>query len=343
MANYKGRVKTESEIQAQNIVTQHISGKRAALTQAVHAAPPVMETSLAAQAANLTSQERAKFNNRDLDALQENLGYEFADKMLLDEALCHSSFAHEHGLYVTNERLEFLGDSVLSFIIARALYKIYPESSEGELTKMRAALVCSKSLIERAVKIKLPDMMLLGRSFKFNTPKSLYEDALEAVIGAIMLDGGILAAEKVVKKLFLKISDLQALSGFNYDELEEVKIKEVNIKPEVKEVQAEIKSEIKAIKAEYDNAPVNININSDYKSRLQVWLQARHLPLPEYKLIRLTGPDHAPEFLVSAKVFLENNKQLEKQATGTNKKRAEAAAAALILKELEGLEHALRG
>nr|MBQ6739550.1 hypothetical protein [Synergistaceae bacterium] len=224
MANYKGRVKTESEIQAQNIVTQHISGKRAALTQAVHAAPPVMETSLAAQAANLTSQERAKFNNRDLDALQENLGYEFADKMLLDEALCHSSFAHEHGLYVTNERLEFLGDSVLSFIIARALYKIYPESSEGELTKMRAALVCSKSLIERAVKIKLPDMMLLGRSFKFNTPKSLYEDALEAVIGAVMLDGGILAAEKVVKKLFLKISDLQALSGFNYDELEEVKV-----------------------------------------------------------------------------------------------------------------------
>lgn len=336
MANYKGRVKTESEIQAQNIVTQHISGKRAALTQAVHAAPPVMETSLAAQAANLTSQERAKFNNRDLDALQENLGYEFADKMLLDEALCHSSFAHEHGLYVTNERLEFLGDSVLSFIIARALYKIYPESSEGELTKMRAALVCSKSLIERAVKIKLPDMMLLGRSFKFNTPKSLYEDALEAVIGAVMLDGGILAAEKVVKKLFLKISDLQALSGFNYDELEEVK---VNIKPEIKEVEVNITPEIKA---EYDNnAPVNIN--SDYKSRLQVWLQARHLPLPEYKLIRLSGPDHAPEFLVSAKVLLENNRQLEKQASGTNKKRAEAAAAALILKELEGLEHALRG
>ena len=336
MANYKGRVKTESEIQAQNIVTQHISGKRAALTQAVHAAPPVMETSLAAQAANLTSQERAKFNTRDLDALQENLGYEFADKMLLDEALCHSSFAHEHGLYVTNERLEFLGDSVLSFIIARALYKIYPESSEGELTKMRAALVCSKSLIERAVKIKLPDMMLLGRSFKFNTPKSLYEDALEAVIGAVMLDGGILAAEKVVKKLFLKISDLQALSGFNYDELEEVK---VNIKPEIKEVEVNITPEIKA---EYDNnAPVNIN--SDYKSRLQVWLQARHLPLPEYKLIRLSGPDHAPEFLVSAKVLLENNRQLEKQASGTNKKRAEAAAAALILKELEGLEHALRG
>ena len=342
MANYKGRAKTESELQAQNIVTQHISGKRAALTQAVHAAPPVMEMSLAAQAANLTPQERAKFNNRDLDVLQENLGYEFSDKMLLDEALCHSSFAHEHGLYVTNERLEFLGDSVLSFIIARALYKIYPDSSEGELTKMRAALVCSKSLIERAVKIRLPDMMLLGRSFKFNTPKSLYEDALEAVIGAVMLDGGILAAEKVVKKLFLKISDLQALSGFNYDELDEVK---VNIKPEVKvkvkEVKAEITPEIKAEYDKYDNAPVNIN--SDYKSRLQVWLQARHLPLPEYKLIRLTGPDHAPEFLVSVKVLLENNKQLEKQASGTNKKRAEASAAALILKELEGLEYALRG
>ena len=305
--------------------TQDVRRER---VSSLHAAPPIVETSLVAQAANLTPQERAKFNNRDLDALQGNLGYEFNDKMLLDEALCHSSFAHEHGLYVTNERLEFLGDSVLSFVIARALYKIYPDAGEGELTKMRAALVCSQSLIERAVKIKLPDMMLIGRSFKFDTPKSLYEDALEALIGAVTLDGGILAAEKVIKKLFLKISDLQALSEFDYSSLNLNKSKPENNNSNSKNIK---NSKNINIKQESNLS----RINADFKSRLQVWLQARHLPLPEYKLISLTGPDHAPEFLVSAKIYLDKDKELEVQASGTNKKRAEAKAAELLLKELE--------
>ncbi|MBQ8693149.1 MAG: ribonuclease III [Synergistaceae bacterium] len=312
-------------LMAKKYNTQDVRRER---VSSIHAAPPVIDTSLVAQAANLTPQERAKFYNRDLDALQGNLGYEFNDKMLLDEALCHSSFAHEHGLYVTNERLEFLGDSVLSFVIARALYKIYPDASEGELTKMRAALVCSQSLIERAVKIKLPDMMLIGKSFKFDTPKSLYEDALEALIGAVTLDGGILAAEKVIKKLFLKISDLQALSEFDYSSLN-LNLNINKSKPESKN--SNNKNNNIKIKQE-SNLP---NVNSDFKSKLQVWLQARHLPLPEYKLISSTGPDHAPEFLVSAKIYLDKDKELEVKASGTNKKRAEAKAAELLLKELE--------
>ncbi len=260
---------------------------------AAHAAPKIIDNSLVGQASNLSPQERAKANNRDLDALQYNLGYEFSDKMLLDEALCHSSFAHEHGLYVNNERLEFLGDSVLSFIVARSLYKMYPEATEGELTRMRAELVCSASIVARAESIKLPDMILIGRSFTKNgVPKSLYEDTLEAVIGAVCLDGGMSAAEKVVKKLFMRLQD-----HTNTDD----------------------------------------DINSDPKSRLQVFLQAGNNELPHYELIEKTGPMHAPHFLVSVKVVLNNGLEIEKTGTGSNKKSAESAAAALMLKELENL------
>lgn len=317
-----------------------------------HAAPKIIDNSLPAQAANLSPQERAKINNRDLDAFQYNLGYEFNDKILLDEALCHSSFAHEHGLYVNNERLEFLGDSVLSFIVARSLYKMYPDATEGELTHMRSELVCAESLVRRAVGIKLPEMILLGRSFKLDTPKSLYEDALEAVIGAVCLDGGIAAAEKVVKKLFLKISDLQKLSAFDEAAAAEKKAKNFykhndNVSDN-KDNKDKNNDNYKNDKNNNKNEKsgksqenfINLNINGDPKSRLQVWLQARHLPLPVYELISVTGPDHAPEFLVRAKIsgtenFEIKNFEIEKTASGLNKKSAEALAAAQILSEIE--------
>ena len=90
--------------------------------------------------------DAARLARRDLEGLQETLGYRFKDGGLLEEALCHSSFAHEHGLSLSNERLEFLGDSVLSFLVARILFERHPDATEGELSQIRSALVCGASL-----------------------------------------------------------------------------------------------------------------------------------------------------------------------------------------------------
>ena len=155
--------------------------------------------------------ERARIAGRDLNALEDALGYAFNDRGLLEEALCHSSFSHEHGLYFNNERLEFLGDSVLGFIVARALYRMYPDATEGELTRMRAELVRGVSLARRGEALGLPSLILHGNSMKGDLPQSLCEDAVEAILGAICLDGGLTAAERVVKRLFLREAEEQAV------------------------------------------------------------------------------------------------------------------------------------
>ena len=147
---------------------------------------------------------KAKFTEAQVEDLENELGYDFDDKVLLEEALTHSSYAREHGLMYQNERLEYLGDSVLGFIIARALYKMYPEATEGELTRMRAELVKADSLFKKAQTLGLTKMILHGHSMKSdNLPKSICADAVEALIGAICLDGGIAAVERIIRKFFL--------------------------------------------------------------------------------------------------------------------------------------------
>lgn len=133
--------------------------------------------------------------------LQNIIGYQFKNPALLNEALTHSSYANEHkSQHIKyNERLEFLGDSVLSIVVSDYIYKNCPELPEGELTKLRASLVCEKSLYEFAKKIDLGKYLVLSKGERNNggaDRPSILSDAFEALIAAIYIDGGLAPASK---------------------------------------------------------------------------------------------------------------------------------------------------
>ena len=139
--------------------------------------------------------------NNEYTALMDKLGYRFRDPRLLEKALTHSSYANEgrHGLE-SNERLEFLGDSVLGFVAAKYLFE-KENGPEGELTKLRAALVCEKSLHKFALALGLGEYLLLGKGESQNGGRerpSILADAFEALIAALYLDGGIEAASRFI-------------------------------------------------------------------------------------------------------------------------------------------------
>ena len=140
--------------------------------------------------------------------LEEILGYTFTDKSLLENALTHSSYANENrsGRAVSNERLEFLGDSVLGMITAEYLYRTHPDLPEGELTRTRAALVCEGSLHEVAKVWVLGQHLRLGRGEESGGGRertSILADAVEAVLAAMYLDGGIGTVRKTIHKFIL--------------------------------------------------------------------------------------------------------------------------------------------
>ena len=140
--------------------------------------------------------------------LEEKLGYVFRDKTLLQHALTHSSYANEHrgaGL-TSNERLEFLGDSVLGMVVADHLYRIHPDMPEGELTRTRAALVCEGSLYEVARRLDLGGYLRLGKGEDAGGGRSrpsILADAVESVLAAVYLDGGIDRARRLIRALIL--------------------------------------------------------------------------------------------------------------------------------------------
>ena len=140
--------------------------------------------------------------------LEKKLNYSFRDPALLEEALCHSSYANEHraaGLN-SNERLEFLGDSVLGFVTAEFLFCHHPDLPEGDLTRIRAALVCEQSLYEVAKKLGLGQYLKLGRGEEAGGGRertSILADATEAVFAAVYLDGGIVEASGLIHRLLL--------------------------------------------------------------------------------------------------------------------------------------------
>lgn len=150
--------------------------------------------------------------NKESSALCKRLGHVFAQPQLLQRALTHRSFAPEH-----NERLEFLGDSVLGCVIAKYLYGGYPQLSEGDLSRLRSNLVREDTLAVLAQQLDLGSHLRLGegerKSGGFRRP-SILADALEALFGAVLLDGGFAAAEKAVLGLFvpyLERVDVQTL------------------------------------------------------------------------------------------------------------------------------------
>lgn len=134
--------------------------------------------------------------------LEENLGYSFKNKELLKNALSHSSYANETHLRLgSNERLEFLGDAVLSLVVADFLYKQFPDKPEGELTKLRASLVCEKSLCRFARELEIGDFILLGKGEEQcggRERNSILADAFEAILAAIYLDAGMDVARQHV-------------------------------------------------------------------------------------------------------------------------------------------------
>lgn len=145
---------------------------------------------------------------RQLEQLEQKIGYSFKNKDLLKHALMHSSYANEKHYDRTrnNERLEFLGDAVLELSTSEHLYQLYPKKPEGELTKLRASLVCESTLAFCSREIELGEYLLLGKGEELTGGRerpSIVSDAMEALIGAIYLDSGFASAKEFVVRFIL--------------------------------------------------------------------------------------------------------------------------------------------
>lgn len=214
-----------------------------------------------------------------MENLEKKIGYTFKNKELLKTALTHSSFANEQGGNVKyNERLEFLGDSVLGIITAEYLFINHRDFPEGELTKVRSALVCEKALFNFATELGLGEYLFLGKG-EANTGgrerPSILADAFEALIAAIYLDGGMEQAKAFVLR-FIKKAQNEA-----------------------------------------------IEVNTDYKTKLQEIIQKNPEERVEYVIIDETGPDHDKRFIVGVKL----NSNIIGKGEGRSKKQAEQLAA----------------
>jgi len=189
--------------------------------------------------------------------VQRRLQYHFVQPELLELALTHPSFAHEHpeegGEEHHNQRLEFLGDAVLDFLVAAWLYKNHPDLPEGPLTRLRATLVCTTTLATLAQRLGLGEALRLGRGEEEsggNTRSANLCDAFEALVGALYLDGGLEIAWQRLEPWF------------------------------VQEAQAVLRA----------------GTDVDAKSRFQEWAQADLGITPAYRIVDESGPDHAKVF-----------------------------------------------
>ncbi len=147
--------------------------------------------------------------NRDPAELEQVIAYRFRDRDLFLQALTHSSYANEHRQEkaVCNERLEFLGDAVLELVCSDYLYRLHEEKAEGEMTKLRASIVCEPTLALCAEEIRLGEYLMLGKGEEATGGRgraSVVSDAMEALIGAIYLDGGFANAKEFVGNFVLK-------------------------------------------------------------------------------------------------------------------------------------------
>ena len=141
-----------------------------------------------------------------VDTVEKHIGYTFTDKAMLLQSLTHRSYTNEHYGASHNERLEFLGDAVLQFIVTQHLYTLYPDVSEGELSVYRSLLVKTDFLVSAAKTLHLPQYLRVSRGQKkdVNTVSSgLYADAVEALIGAVYLDGGLSSVQDFILKYVL--------------------------------------------------------------------------------------------------------------------------------------------
>ena len=148
------------------------------------------------------------YKENDITELEDRIGYHFKDRALIRMALTHSSYANEQKInkQPDYERLEFLGDSVLEMVSSTYLYNNYPDKKEGQMTKMRASMVCEQALAFCARDFELEKYILLGKGEESTGGRhrdSIISDVMEAVIGALYIDGGIEAAKKHIDKFIL--------------------------------------------------------------------------------------------------------------------------------------------
>jgi ribonuclease-3 len=211
----------------------------------------------------------------DLETLESSTGYRFQNRRLLERALTHTSHVHERSLSHNggnaseapedNEQLEFLGDSVLGFLISESLVARFPTHREGRLSKIKAHLVSATHLFEVAQRLDIGQYLRLGRGEEMSggrTKRTLLVDAVEALIAALYLDGGLEAAREFVKQFVI---------GQAVAELEHPK----------------------------EGLPDQV---VDFKSALQELAQARKLPQPRYVIVKERGPEHSKTFTIEVRV-----------------------------------------
>jgi ribonuclease-3 len=234
-------------------------------------------------------------------------GYKFKDPSLLTLALTHSSLAYENNPEGApypgsdNERLEFLGDAVLGLVVAEALYRRLSTLREGDLTRLRASLVSSHHLAQVAQRIQLGPMLLLGRGEAHSGGQkkpALLANALEAVIAALFLDGGLATAREFIHRNIIEPAEA-SLSGVLQS-----------------------------------SEPLSGAVG-DYKSALQERLQASGLGQPQYVLAAQSGPDHQKRFRIEVRVAgAAGTPLILASADGTTKKQAQQEAARLAFASL---------
>ncbi len=250
------------------------------------------------------SQELIVLPEEKAQALEKRIGYRFRDRRLLTQALTHSSRSNETGErnhhLLCNERLEFLGDSVLSLLISEYLFTTYPTLPEGDLSCLRKDVVCADALARYARDIRLGECLLLGIGEERSGGRdkvNLLADAFEALLAAVYIDAGQGNEAKTVIGAFLiplVEQDLQKLEAGAMD--------------------------------------------GDYKTPLQQLIQQTEGDVLEYVLIREDGPDHLKTFEVEARLNSGGKQyQVIGRGTGRSKRKAEQAAARAAL-ELFGIK-----
>ncbi len=219
----------------------------------------------------------------DAKRLCKNLGYTFNDIALLERALTHRSVTLKN-----NERLEFLGDSIINFLMAEVLFQQCPKAQEGELSRLRAALVKGDTLAEVAKELHVGEYLKLGqgemKSGGFRR-SSILADALEAIIAAIYLDSDMDTCRQLVSKWFAsRCADV-----------------------------------------------TTVMVPKDPKTRLQEYLQAHHLSLPEYSVTNIQGEAHEQTFTIECRVEKLSTTAI---GVGSSRRKAEQQAAKQLLDEL---------
>lgn len=201
----------------------------------------------------------------ELEPLERRLGYRFKDRGLLEHALTHRSRVHEDasGGVFDNESMEFLGDSILGFVIAAVLFREFPQHNEGQKSKLKASLVSAASLARLAESLDLGEFLILGRGEEKTGGRrkhAIIADCYEALIAAIYLDGGIEPAQRFVESQFGELI------------------------------------------AEAKRTGSGASFTDDWKSALQEFLQSEGRGLPAYRLAAEVGPDHRKRFVIEVVV-----------------------------------------